>query len=270
MKTIKLNSIDEFDEEVRSLREFRLQKQKHRHAVVSSLLFRGQCNSSWGLETTLEREFGLPISLKQYHRYLLRIKPAVESYTDRKWEVDPDEKFSNDYIGNLPAYPFMVYARHHGFPSPLLDWTRSPYIALFFAFRNAKNSENVAIYAYIERPEGGKASSLNAPHIVGQGPYVTTHPMHFTQQTEYTICIRQSEDVWTYASHDSCLDRADDSQDFVRKIIMSGSMSEEVLMRLDSMNINAYTLFGNEEGLLDMLAVREMLGANLERHRRLL
>jgi FRG domain len=38
-----------------------------------------------------------------------------------------------DFKG-LPAYDLLIYTRHHGFPSPLLDWTRSAYIAAFFTF----------------------------------------------------------------------------------------------------------------------------------------
>jgi hypothetical protein len=32
------------------------------------------------------------------------------------------------------SYDFMTRLRHHGFPSPLLDWPQSPYTAAFFAF----------------------------------------------------------------------------------------------------------------------------------------
>src|SRR3990172_6319875 len=116
---------------------------------VSDPLFRGQSDHSWLLLTTLERFSTKAWSVKRYHRLLLSIAPAVISLTSKEWDLGGDTDVDQSRHGPPPGYEFMIYLRHHGFPSPLLDWSRSPYVAAFFAFaqRPHPQCEAVAVYA---------------------------------------------------------------------------------------------------------------------------
>lgn len=54
-------------------------------------------------------------------------------------------------LGDPQVYAaFLLLVQHHGYPTPLLDWSLSPFVAAFFAFdeNTAKKSENVRIFMF--------------------------------------------------------------------------------------------------------------------------
>ena len=135
MEIIGIANWDEFLAWVKKGQEQRKQIVGSAHTHVSELLFRGQSNSDWHLETTLEREGEAfkELSLTEYHRRILLARFPIEAFTGKQWDekkVPADQAFENaieEMTARLPppATEFMAYLRHHGFPSPFLDWTRT-------------------------------------------------------------------------------------------------------------------------------------------------
>jgi hypothetical protein len=105
------------------------------------LLFRGQGDANWQLKTTLERAGYEKLFFSEYYQTVSQLKPEIEAFTGREWDhpnfIDIDKLRDPDSLRDvlLQIYPYLLHLRHHGFPSPLLDWTHSPYIAAYFAFR---------------------------------------------------------------------------------------------------------------------------------------
>jgi len=243
----------------RVLEDFEARK-KAGTGYMSDPLFRGQADQSWPLVTTLERFSTKPWSVTRYHRLLLSIAPAVVSLTSREWGLDRDREVDESHHGSPPGYEFMIYLRHHGFPSPLLDWSRSPYVAAFFAFapRPQSTCETVAIYSFLEQVGYGKTWSGNGARIIGLGPYAVTHERHYAQQCEYTICKKRVDNSYLYCNHEEALPNRVIAQDILTKYIIPVTERDRFLRKLESMNVHAYSLFRDEGSLMQTLAYREV------------
>ncbi len=93
------------------------------------LIFRGQRRSDWSLMPTLGRLSDNGVVTKNLAATQLeRFKRAIRGRLSDNSLVDEDDELWS--IG-----------QHHGLMTPLLDWTYSPYVALFFAFAKADSKD---------------------------------------------------------------------------------------------------------------------------------
>ncbi len=93
-------------------------------------LYRGQSNSEWRLRTTFHRS-----PLKNLTRYRQEIAADVFS------TIAPLLPMALDLSKPEHTGAFYNLLQHHGFPTPLLDWSHSPFIAAYFAFEGRRQDE---------------------------------------------------------------------------------------------------------------------------------
>ncbi len=267
-----LDSWDHFKERIKTLdREWAAQNMDNT-LHVSRPLFRGQANACWHLETTLEREVGEQFPICEYYKKIRNIRNKVSAFTQSEW-VCPETHQEittaiNDFASGPdaapPAVDYLAYLRHHGFPSPLLDWSTSPFVAAFFAFRHIhaackSATPRVAVYQYIEYNGHGKGRNPLGPKIISIGPNIKTHPRHFLQQSQYTICIKKEPTDWLFWQHKDVLKENEPDQDVLRKLTIPTSERVTALTDLRKYNVTAHSLFASEDSLAEALKIEEFV-----------
>lgn len=228
-----------------------------------NFVFRGQSCSNWGLNTTLDR------LLRQVPEEF-RHEKIVYNHLDRFYRALRGRRTGNVTKNeSTNENDLWALGQHYGLATPLLDWSFSPYIALFFAFNDpspASSGEralwaldlkkvkeiNVTIDDYVEIKrasgealefgfevfEGGRTPIIELfeplsddnPRIISQAGMFTRLPV-LTALNEWVInfCGTSYKDV-------------------LLKVTVSEDERDNVIWALEKMNIHSASLFPDING----------------------
>lgn len=266
MNEITIDTWEEFEELLLVFDQYRENLDEKTDLYVSNYLYRGQANHEWGLETTLERFTSKKdLSFSKYYRFALAAQPRIETFTGENWPLVPPSDFNKWLAKQDPLmltdfmqYEYFAYLRHHGFPSPFLDWSMSPYVALFFALQNSKEDYKYSsVYIYLEYTGGAKLAGGDEPFIHVLGPYAKIHKRHYLQQSCYTICSTKTDNDFVFHEHDHFYKHQKYNQDRIYKINIPITEKNIFLNKLNKMNINAFSLIGSIESLMESTSIIE-------------
>ena len=225
----------------------------NRHGV--QLVFRGHRRHDWGLMPTLGRVTTNGIITEVLaDDQLDRFRRAVRGrLSDTALVDEPDELWS---VG-----------QHHGLMTPLLDWTYSPYVALFFAFHKEDDKDekdnpyrtvyvlNKSFLADNEAETGIRVFEPRKDHhgrLVNQAGLFTFSPFDATLENKLTDVLAD-EDGFT----DEELRAASEEEQpeilarYICKIYIKNEERDACVRHLRRMNVHHASLFPDLIGASD-------------------
>jgi len=115
---------------------------------IDDYVFRGQSNAAWHLTSTLDRLI--------HHAKVTGAKnSSIDSFVDKHMDRFRLEIRGRrgDNPSTLSENELWALGQHYGLATPLLDWSQSPYISLFFALAELKNNDADRILWCLNRPK---------------------------------------------------------------------------------------------------------------------
>ena len=222
--------------------------------IEGRFLFRGQCDSSWKLQTSLEREGRGIVDLGHYWEFACGIASSMKNRPG----VSRVPKSSRDNVPGwyIPAYlarnrmlpnqALLCYLRHHGFPSPLLDWTESPYVASFFAYSQMRGgTSEVLIYVHLPTlDDPSQRQDFKVPVSCALDQRHNPTERHAAQKCVQTVAVVVLGRRTYIIPHVKA-----GRLSYLAKITLPGSCRKSVLTELSDTNISHYDLFGGADHL---------------------
>ena len=248
--------------------------------VLSDCVFRGHNDTSWGLQSSLDRysKANPEVSIEE-----LREPKTLEYFLDifrGHYDALVDKS-------NLDNDQLWQVAQHHGLPTPLLDVSKSPMVALFFALYNKDvgDGKKACIWQIdrklldvmnlnVEEFLDGLTDNDGLRKKLGPVEYIAGHstysPRQYAQQGgfirwKFYIELPLALKYWKTSK---AITHIPNSR-LLRKIEFNVTRAEllEAFRKLSLMNIAPRTLFPDVSGAAEQVKMDYLLGSLASRRR---
>jgi hypothetical protein len=209
------------------------------------LVYRGQPRH-WRLQTSYHRTGYADII-----SYLDDTVPELEKYINSVSKHEFNSKDDRD-LGAL-----LNLAQHHGYPTPLLDWTRSPYVAAFFAFEDKsriKTGGSVSVFSFNAHRWArmvGNVAQLRVPNVVIRTVDLPVFGNSRALPQQSMTMFSNINDIEAVIA-----DNERSKGDFLKAIAIPAQDRDAAMRDLALMGITWGSMFPDLDGICKQLAVR--------------
>ena len=188
-------------------------------------IFRGQAQDNWNIESSLTRLLKRSEITKDWDIF----------YNEQLTSFKLKARGQNLDLSNMDDNEIWAIGQHYGLATPLVDWTNSPFVALFFALTGSQKSETGkrAIWAF-------NLPDLN--YFNKNSGIETVNPLHenkrLVSQSGLFLKLPLEEDFENIVKKQA-------KQDWVSmyKITFPDEILKQAFLGLDLMNINYSSLY---------------------------
>jgi FRG domain-containing protein len=256
MEIIKVNKWSDFDSKV---------TKKH----YRKWIFRGQSDSEWHLESSIHRAF---IDAQSIHKLAKNKEKKLNRMDHENVMIDRFKSHAHLYLSHLPKeddiLSWLSLMQHYGAPTRLLDFTFSPYNALFFALESGNGDAAVycinhhAIKDDDDREFGRKRTEVYSRILC---KHSDNHCLFSFEPTFSNRRLLSQQGLFVApntldVTHEQIINDYNISDTNFIKFIISKKLRLSGLRKLNQMNINAANIYLGLDGFCKSMLKQPVFG----------